>query len=253
MVRMVSLMSARPGAFGDGDELLRGLDIGLPLAADMRGVQAAALGHHPGQGDDLLRIRPAAGDEYQPRGHPPGALLQRFAQQPLHGLDLLRVGQARIRAHGALAKLVVSRQLHIVHPRLPLLYCIQVIGHVPGPVGVLVEHRLLPAERARGLLFERFARLALHRRGGAPAVARHGERAALHQQVQPDGVLQHAPIGVAMDIHPARRNTTAGAVDNLRRLHVAKVAQEDDAPALQAHVGPVPWRAQAIDDHASAE
>ena len=98
----------------------------------------------------------------------------------------------------------MARELDVVHTRLRLLDGIQVLAESPMPIGVLLAEDVHCRNAAQLPGPEQLRGRSPHGRGGHAAVAGDGGGAALHEQVQAGRVVENSPIGMAVDIHPAR-------------------------------------------------
>ncbi|MBA7693129.1 hypothetical protein ES703_101705 [subsurface metagenome] len=108
--------------------------------------------------------------------------------------------------HGG-TQVIVPHQLDVVDAGARFLDLLKEITEAPGQLG---EPLLQHCERW-GLtqlpLSQQLRSRAPHRRGRHTAVAGYGGGTALNQQVQANGVVQHRPVGVAVDVHPSRGDT----------------------------------------------
>ena len=131
----------------DAHRLVHGFEELTLLVADVRGVEAAALRHHPGQGHDLAGRGVATRRVLEAGGETERSVVQGLLQDAHHRLHLVGSGGAVGRTHHAFAQRALAHEQGLVHREARALEAGEVGSHV-----VPVEGDLVPLQIAACLL-----------------------------------------------------------------------------------------------------
>ena len=207
-------------------------------------VDAAALADRPADGDDLLGRRMQGGRIEGAGRHADGAGVERFGDELLHRRDLVRLGRAVERAHGAYAQRRVADQGGDVQRRRRALELGEVGGEArkAGPRGGIEE-----VER-RGQ-----RRLGHQGRDADAAVAGDHRGHALRDLEAHVGLRQQRLVVVRVRVDEAGRHDASAGLDRLACRVAGEIADRGDAAADDADIGVEAGRARAVDDGAAAD
>ena len=228
-----------PAPLADRDGFLGRLLERGRLAPDVREVEPAAARHAAGEPHQLVRVAVDAGRVHEPGGEAEGARVERFREQPLHALLLLRRHRARRGPDRGQPQRPVAHELHDVHRGAERPQVIEVLAEgVPGDGDLAADaarpllHQIRAARGDRG---RREAAHADHLGGHALAHLGLGRRTLVVDQVR-----------VRVDVDEAGGDHQALGVDHPLRLAGQPRPHRRDAIALHRDVGGARGRAAAV-------
>ena len=234
----------RARALPDLDDLLHGLEKGVPLSSDVGYIDAPVLGQHPTQLDQFPRVGEGTGLEDQPRGHPHRALRQPLGEKTFHPGEFVGSRRTVLRSdHG--------------HPQGPVT---DMGGHVDrdAPLGEIMvvlrqgpPRSRDPAEEEVAPLGPKLPRRLRTRNRREPAVAVHLRGDALHHLGPGLGLFVLHHIGVRVDVHEAGGHDQVRRVDDPVRARVPKTSHRGDSVLADSDVAVVPVVSGAVDDAGS--
>ena len=222
-----------------------GLESGR-LPAHVREVVPAALGHAPGEGDQLLGRAVDAWRVHEAGRIAPGTRVDRFREVALHGRLLVGGGRPVLAAHRRVAEGAVAHELHHVDRGAEPAEMIEVLAEA------LPRHGRLAPDAA-----DPVAHRLQHAGGDGPgreaAHAHHLGGDALPHLGLCTGARVVDEIRVRVDIDEARSHHEPFRVDHAGGGAAEVRADGSDAVALDGHIGSDAGCAAAVDYGAALE
>jgi hypothetical protein len=226
------------GTASDVDRLVEGLEHLVTLVPHVRGVEAAELRRRTGEEHQLVGGLVARGRVAERGGDTEGTLAHRLLDLDLHPEELLGGGRLGPLSHHDRAYLAGGDERADVDGRASGAEPLPVAVEVP-PVDLDLVEREPAHDAAEDLVADRGHRSELAGELGGDALAdlRLGA-----------GIDQHRQLALAEQVDEPRGDHVVVGIDAELGRSVAQVAHPDDAVSLDAHVGPEPGAARAVDD-----